>query len=87
MNCQSDELTGVQILQTLDEMLFANLDVTTFLLSWMLILLSQHKSLQRELRAEVAANKEDLVSYISSKRTLLHWCFLETLRIRPASGK
>jgi gliotoxin/aspirochlorine/mycotoxins biosynthesis cytochrome P450 monooxygenase len=76
-----------EVLQTLDEMLFANLDVTTHVLSWMVILVSGDAALQQELRAEVEANRKDMILYISSKNTLLHWCFMETLRVRPVSGE
>ncbi|MCJ1377288.1 hypothetical protein MMC17_000380 [Xylographa soralifera] len=53
-----------EVLQTLDEMLFADLDVTTHVLSWTLITLAENKSVQAELRKEIRANSDQLVTYI-----------------------
>ena len=49
-------ITGEQLLQTLDEMLFANLDVTMGGLSWPLIFLAAHPRAQEQLRQEIAAH-------------------------------
>ena len=49
-------ITREQLLQTLDEMLFANLDVTMGNLSWPLVFLATHPAVQSELRAEIQAH-------------------------------
>ena len=75
-------------LQTLDEILFANLDVTTHVLSWMIVLLAENRQTQQELRDEASNTRRGdlLAHYLSKKDSLLHWCLLETLRLRPVSG-
>lgn len=75
-----------QVLQTLDEMLFANLDVTTHVLTWIITLLADHTAAQDELRQEIQLNHASINDYISRKDSYLHFCFLESLRVRPVSG-
>ncbi|KJX95712.1 Cytochrome P450 like protein [Zymoseptoria brevis] len=53
------KVSEVQVLQTLDEMLFANLDVTIGGLSWNFVFLAASPADQSRLRAEIlSANKE-----------------------------
>lgn len=70
----------------MDEMLFANLDVTTHVLTWAVVLLAQHPSSQRELRREIRSYPGSEADYVNSRTTLLHNTFLETLRLRPVGG-
>ena len=67
-------------------MLFANLDVTTHVLTWIITLLADNKAVQEELRAEIRANLHGVIDYINRKDSFLHSCFLESLRVRPVSG-
>lgn len=79
-------LTSQQITQTLDEMLFANLDVTTHVLTWIITLLADHPAVQSKLREEIRANLTSIDGYINKKDSYLHNCFFESLRVRPVSG-
>ena len=49
---------GHEILQTLDEILLANPDVTTHVLSWMLILRAENRRVQTRLRRKIRANSD-----------------------------
>lgn len=68
-------------------MLFANLDITTHVLTWIITLLADNESIQDELRAEVGANADQTQNYINRKDSLMHYCFLESIRVRPVSGE
>lgn len=83
-------------MQTLDESLYANLDVTTHAVAWNVILMAQHPAVQAEVRAEIAAVRttrsdgDDAESssssyerYINSDDTLLAACIVEAARVRP----
>ena len=72
--------------QTLDEMLFANLDVTTHVLTWIITLLADNVEAQAELRDEIRRNVDDVDEYLNRKDSFLHYCFWESLRVRPVSG-
>ncbi|KAH7048233.1 putative cytochrome P450 oxidoreductase [Macrophomina phaseolina] len=80
----------VEFMQTLDESLYANLDVTTHAVAWNVILIAQHPEVQNEVRAEIlqAATGDDRDSssyerYINSNDTLLAACVVEAARVRP----
>lgn len=90
--CLPALLTAAQNLQTLDESLYANLDVTAHAVSWNQILLAQHPAVQDQLRDEMEASidRQDSVSYeryINSDDTLLAACILEAARLRPILRK
>ncbi|KAF3388836.1 Cytochrome P450 monooxygenase roqR, partial [Penicillium rolfsii] len=72
-----------QTVQTLSEMLFANLDVSNHTLSWLIIFLARHPDIQNELRQEIRDNKDCLVELCGRKDSLLHLCLLESIRLRP----
>ncbi|KAJ5797251.1 uncharacterized protein N7518_005791 [Penicillium psychrosexuale] len=72
-----------EILQTLSEMLFANLDVSTHVLSWLIIFLAEDIDIQQQVRAEISANPGSLAELCGRKDTLLQFCFLESARLRP----
>ncbi|OKL56662.1 hypothetical protein UA08_08295 [Talaromyces atroroseus] len=72
-----------EMIQTLSEMLFANLDVSTHVLSWLVIFLAKHTDIQRELRQEIKTNTKSLMELCGKKDSLLHRCFLESIRLRP----
>lgn len=80
-------LTGSQILQTLSEMLFANLDVSTHVLSWLIIFLAENADIQRQVREEVSGKSGSLAELCGKKNTLLHFCFLESARLRPFTSE
>ncbi|KAF2219166.1 cytochrome P450 oxidoreductase GliC [Elsinoe ampelina] len=77
------KISKKEALQTLDESLYANLDVTTSAISWNIILLAQHVGIQQQLRDEIRANGATSASYIDNQHTLLAACILEASRLRP----
>ncbi|KAF7936254.1 uncharacterized protein EAE98_002473 [Botrytis deweyae] len=79
------EVTENEVLQTLDEMLFTNLDVTTNALTWLIILLGEITECQSKLRNEIH-DSIDIEAYCNRRDTFLHFCFLETLRVRPIAA-
>jgi cytochrome P450 len=64
-------------------MLFANLDVTTHVLTWAITLVADHDDEKAKLREEIAANQDHLEEYITRTDTHLHRCYYESLRLRP----
>jgi hypothetical protein len=60
-----------------------NLDVITHVTTWFITLMASHEQVKRELREEMAANKDNLRGYIASTSTHLHRSFIESMRIRP----
>jgi gliotoxin/aspirochlorine/mycotoxins biosynthesis cytochrome P450 monooxygenase len=71
----------------MDEMLMANLDVTTHVLTWCITLVADNDEAQRQLRDEVAANKGSFHEYLAKSDTHLHRCFYEALRLRPLASE
>ena len=87
------EITFEQLLQTLDEILFANLDVTMGALSWNLLFLGAHHDFQASLRAEIFAKREEShgdgrlwEKYLLSSTTLLAVAVLESARLKPLAA-
>nr|BAZ95825.1 P450 cpaC [Curvularia pallescens] len=80
---EAGNISSVELLQTLDELLMLNLDVITHVTTWFITLVASHEHVKRELREEIAANKDTLHEYIASTSTHLHRCFIESMRIRP----
>ncbi|KAF2815493.1 cytochrome P450 [Mytilinidion resinicola] len=75
-----------EVLQTISEMLFANLDVSSHVLTWFVTLLAENTEVQQRLREEVESSKVSGVvsgEYCNSKDSLLRSCWLESLRLRP----
>ncbi|KAJ5879745.1 Cytochrome P450 E-class group I [Penicillium solitum] len=76
-------VTKKEMIQTMSEMLFANLDVSTNVLSWLIIFIAEDTIIQRDLRQEIRANSSLVDTVCKSKNSLLHLCFLESIRLRP----
>ncbi|CEJ82321.1 hypothetical protein VHEMI02392 [[Torrubiella] hemipterigena] len=72
-----------ECLQTLDEVLFANLDVTTSAVSWTHVLIAQHPGIQQDVRQEIAQHRDQWDEYINNPNTLLAGCVLEASRLHP----
>jgi cytochrome P450 len=76
-----------ELLQTLDEMLFANLDVTIGAISWIPLFLASHVEVQEQLREEIETNTrcgvQEASEYLLSSSTFLSACVLESARLRP----
>ncbi|KAB8220162.1 cytochrome P450 [Aspergillus novoparasiticus] len=78
-------LTEEQVAQTMDETLYANLDVTTGGLSWNLVFLAANPACQARLHEEISAlTPAEEEGYISRNGTYLAACVLESSRLRPA---
>jgi gliotoxin/aspirochlorine/mycotoxins biosynthesis cytochrome P450 monooxygenase len=82
-----------QLYQTLDEMLYANLDVTIGGISWNVVFLAANAEVQAQIRAEVAEARERadnqggrLDQYLLSSSSLLAACVLESARLRPLAA-
>ncbi|KFA71898.1 hypothetical protein S40288_09521 [Stachybotrys chartarum IBT 40288] len=85
---QSGQMTWDQLLQTLDESLYANLDVTTGGLSWNLVFLAANQDVQERIRAEgqLAHDKGRVDSYVRRDSTYLAACVLESSRLKPLAA-
>lgn len=90
---EEGKITREQLLQTLDEMLFANTDVTMGGLSWTLVFLAAHPDVKKALRYEVlqqstsaAARNAYLLSSWTAMPNLLGACILESARLRPLAA-
>jgi cytochrome P450 len=78
---QENRIGRNELLQTIDEMLFANLDVASHVLTWMVIHIAENPRVQKNLREEAA--QQSLNQYLQQKTTLLGQSFLESMRLRP----
>ena len=80
-----------QFLQTLDEILFTNIDITGSVLAFIFINTARNAPFQEALQAEIKARKSqvsyDVAHYIADQNSLLHCVTLESLRISPALRK
>ncbi|KAJ3160785.1 hypothetical protein HDU88_007837 [Geranomyces variabilis] len=83
----------IELLQTADEILYTNIDVTSTALAWGLIHLAQHPKAQAKARREVfaamenpeygATENERIAHYVALSGTYLHNCMLEAMRLVP----
>ncbi|KAH6671652.1 cytochrome P450 [Halenospora varia] len=77
-----------EVLHTLDELLFENLDVSLGALAWNVIFLAGHPETQEELRNEIAQVKNEetsdsWVAYVLGTSNLIQACILESARLKP----
>ncbi|KAE8153685.1 cytochrome P450 [Aspergillus avenaceus] len=72
-------------LQSIDEILFTNIDVTSSMFAYCLINLGRQLGIQNSLRKEVREKPctSDVFRYIQDENTLLHQVYLEILRNSP----
>jgi cytochrome P450 len=82
------EITEEQLLQTVDESLYANLDVTTGALSWNLVWLASSPETRQRLREELQTFKQQdkVDQYLLSNQTFLNACILESSRLKPLAA-
>ncbi|PYI03212.1 cytochrome P450 monooxygenase, partial [Aspergillus sclerotiicarbonarius CBS 121057] len=84
------QLTTPELLHTLDEMLYANLDVTIGGVSWNVIFLAAHQDIASRLHQEIThhrtSSSSDLDTYLLSNTTLLAACIEESARLRPLAA-
>lgn len=94
---QEGKISQEQLLQTIDEMLFANLDVMMGGISWTLVFLAAHTDIQEEIRKELKKYSSDddqspgsRVKYLSAHETLsptlIQAAILESARLRPVAA-
>lgn len=95
---ENGECTLEELLQTLDEMLFANLDVTLGGLTWNLVQLAAHEDVQSRLRKEIVAAKRDaqrhshmpfgaaFASYLDRADSYIQAVISESSRLRPLAA-
>ncbi|TVY22563.1 Cytochrome P450 monooxygenase [Lachnellula hyalina] len=86
----STEISEEQLLQTIDEMLYANLDVTLGGISWNLVYLAAYPEAQARLRAEIGTRRQEseagFNAYILESSTYLASCISESSRLRPLAA-
>ncbi|KAF2686196.1 cytochrome P450 CYP5293A1 [Lentithecium fluviatile CBS 122367] len=84
----SGDMSRIEFLQTVDEMLFANIDITGSIIAFIVVNLASNQSFQERLRVEIEKQKQsksyNYESYITKQDTLLHYLTLESLRVTPA---
>ncbi|KKY25509.1 putative cytochrome p450 monooxygenase [Phaeomoniella chlamydospora] len=82
------QMSKTEYLQTLDEMLFTNIDITGSVLGFIFVNMASKNSFQEKLRAEVVGQKQQesysIANYVAKQDSLLHYATLESLRISPA---
>lgn len=88
--CENGTITYDQLLHTLDESLFANLDVTTGGISWVLVFLAANQNyssrLLSELNMHLSEHNGDRKPYIIANGTLLSAFIAESSRLRPLAA-
>ncbi|OQD95802.1 hypothetical protein PENVUL_c101G06755 [Penicillium vulpinum] len=88
---QTGQISKLEFLHTMDETLFANLDVTVGNLSWNPVFLAAYPSVQEEIRQEERRVRENLdddewKAYLSGTSTMLMASILETARLKPMAS-
>ncbi|KAI1824155.1 cytochrome P450 monooxygenase GliC2 [Xylaria intraflava] len=80
---EKGNISMLELLHTLDELLMLNLDVITHVITWFILLIADHEDIKQELHDEVTVNESNLSRYIAKTDTHLHRCFIESMRVRP----
>lgn len=85
------QLSEDELLHTLDEILFVNLDVTVGNFSWNPVFLAANPEIQQEIRHEIRQARagerfDSWKAYISSTSTLLMASILESARLKPMAS-
>lgn len=87
-------ISKAEYLQTIDEILFTNVDVTSTVLGFLLINLATNRDCQEELRAEILdcvdkcgslSTIDRYGSYLTASNTLLEFTCIESTRLYPAA--
>ncbi|KAF2490807.1 cytochrome P450 monooxygenase [Lophium mytilinum] len=88
------EISTLELLNTLDEMLYANLDVTIGGVSWNVVFLAAYPDFQARLRQEIKERRETAdemgvefeKAYLLDTSSLLAACVNESARLRPLAA-
>lgn len=85
---EDGSISEEQLLQTLDESLYANLDVTTGALSWNLVFLASSPPTRQRVRDEICtfAHQDKMDQYLLSNQTYLTACMHESSRLKPLAA-
>ncbi|KAL3449104.1 putative cytochrome P450 monooxygenase [Aspergillus insuetus] len=80
-----------EVLHSVSEGLFTNIDVTMGTFAWLVLLLAVHPEIQTKLREEITQARaqgttEAWERYIASNTTLLAGCVVENGRLRPIAN-
>ncbi|KAJ5464097.1 hypothetical protein N7475_007232 [Penicillium sp. IBT 31633x] len=73
-----------EFLHTLDEILFANVDISSAVLSTLFSRLAANLAIQDALRDEISQWTGSTTQYISKQDTLLNCAIMESMRLTPA---
>lgn len=84
-------ISSENMYQTLDEMLFANLDVTMGAISWNVVFLAIDEVVQDRVRTEIrkkrsSGHETEFSEYLLSSSTLLASSILESARLKPLAA-
>ncbi|KAI9701261.1 MAG: hypothetical protein M1836_001931 [Candelina mexicana] len=84
------EISEAEFLETIDEILFTNIDVTSAVLAFVLINLAANPAFQEKLRSEIRNEQatsagRGLGSYFAKDNTLVHYAGQESVRMSPAA--
>ncbi|KAF2992956.1 hypothetical protein E8E13_000392 [Curvularia kusanoi] len=84
----SGSITRDQVLHTIDESLYANLDVGIGSVSWNLTFLACDQEIQQQLFREIQEEtaRQGWKAYVQRSDTLLEACICESLRLRPIAA-
>jgi cytochrome P450 len=88
---QEGRVKRSEVLHSIGESLFTNIDVTMGTFAWIAILLAVHPEIQNELRQEITEARQKGTTeawhrYVTSNSTLLACCILESGRLRPIAN-
>ncbi|GBE88130.1 Cytochrome P450 monooxygenase gliC [Sparassis crispa] len=83
---ENGSMSEKELLNTVDESLFANVDVSASAVAWSILLTCTLSAHQARLRTEIAENAHDVDGYVRRTDTYLHRTLLETLRVRPVAS-
>lgn len=68
-------------------MTYTNLDVTSHVITTTCLFLADNRATQDALLAEIELHRNDVEKYLGRKDTLLHYSFLEAMRLQPVLRK
>ncbi|KAL5359465.1 cytochrome P450 [Aspergillus floccosus] len=91
MAVETGQITSTELMHTLDQALFANIDVTIGSFSWIPSFLADDSDFQDDLRAEIQEARSDQSNlswekYVASNSTLLASCICESARLKPVTN-
>ncbi|KAJ5988404.1 hypothetical protein N7481_003614 [Penicillium waksmanii] len=83
---ENGNIDMTSFLQSLDEIIFTNIDITSTIFAYCLINLAGHPNEQNNLRSEILSKENDIATldrYLKEENTQLHHVYLELLRNNP----